>query len=210
MATVCTGFDMYYENWHQDLYRLCLVLCRSPRDAGQLVFEAFLRLGAVRDRSIGEEEAKSLLFSCAIRLCDDYYLRRMRKRPSRAAMEACGLPFQITDALWDLMSLPFKKRAALCLMHAGFSPSGAARMAHLRAAPAASEELFAALSSIWMPQEDAQALSDRVYERFSERSVAFENRLHAMKSSLDHAAPYLALGVVALFLFAIWFSSRMA
>ena len=63
MATVCTGFDMYYENWHQDLYRLCLVLCRNPRDAGQLVFEAFLRLGAVRDRSIGEEEAKSLLFS---------------------------------------------------------------------------------------------------------------------------------------------------
>lgn len=77
---------------------------------GSLSLRLFCGLAPPGIAAIGEEEAKSLLFSCAIRLCDDYYLRRMRKRPSRAAMEACGLPFQITDALWNLMSLPFKKR----------------------------------------------------------------------------------------------------
>lgn len=215
MAAVCTYFDEYYKRWHQDIYRMCFILSRSAVDAQQLSFDVFLRLGAARNAAIGQDEAKALLFSSAVRLCDDYYLRKMRRRPKRASYAQANLPFPITDALWQLMGLPFKARAALCLAHAGFSDAQAARMCRLHGGVAAlpgkqREQYMEAIASVCLPQDDAQALCDRVYDRFAERSVAFENRLHSMKSAMDHAAPYLALAVLALFLFAAWFSMQMA
>lgn len=209
MNTLCDHFDPYFERWYADVYRLCLVLTLHPAHAQQLLFDAALRLGAAKDPHIGEEAARDLFFESAVRLCEDYYLRRMRKTPRREALGA-ALPFPLTDALFTLMRLPFKKRAALCLLHAGFTPQQAAKMAGLRTAPAQDSGMAQALESICLSPEDAQAISDRVYDRFSERSVALENRLHAIRSRFDRIAPYLALAVIALFLFAAWFSSKMA
>lgn len=209
MNTLCDSFDPYFERWYAEVYRLCLVLTLHPKDAQQLLFDAALRLGAAKDPHIGEEAAKALFFESAVRLCEDYYLRRMRKAPRRESFSA-ALSFPLTDALWTLMRLPFKKRAALCLLHAGFAPQQAAKMAGLRAAPAQDSGMAQALESICLSPEDAQAISDRVYDRFSERSVAFENKLHSIRSQFDRIAPYLALAVIALFLFAAWFSAQMA
>ena len=196
MNTLCDHFDPYFERWYADVYRLCLVLTLHPAHAQQLLFDAALRLGAAKDPHIGEEAARDLFFESAVRLCEDYYLRRMRKTPRREALGA-ALPFPLTDALFTLMRLPFKKRAALCLLYAGIPPLRAAKIAR-------------ALEAVRLTQEEAQAISDRVYDRFSERSVALENRLHAIRSRFDRIAPYLALAVIALFLFAAWFSSKMA
>ena len=135
MNTLCDSFDPYFERWYAEVYRLCLVLTLHPKDAQQLLFDAALRLGAAKDPHIGEEAAKALFFESAVRLCEDYYLRRMRKAPRRESLSA-ALSFPLTDALWTLMHLPFKKRAALCLLHAGFTPQQAAKMAALRTAPA--------------------------------------------------------------------------
>lgn len=209
MNTLCDQFNPYFERWHTDVYRLCLVLTLHPRDAQQLVFDAALRLAAAKDPHIGEDDARDLFFESAVRLCEDYYLRRMRRAPRREALGA-ALPFPLTDGLWALMRLPFKKRAALCLLHAGFSPQRAAKISGLRTAPALHSSAAQALDAVFLPYEDAQAISDRVYDRFSERSVAFENRLHAIRSRFDRIAPYLALAVIALFLFAAWYSAQMA
>ena len=84
---------------------------------------------------------------------------------------------------------------------------GAAKDPHI--GEEAARDLFFE-SAVRLTQEEAQAISDRVYDRFSERSVALENRLHAIRSRFDRIAPYLALAVIALFLFAAWFSSKMA
>ena len=167
MNTLCDSFDPYFERWYAEVYRLCLVLTLHPKDAQQLLFDAALRLGAAKDPHIGEEAAKALFFESAVRLCEDYYLRRMRKAPRRESLSA-ALSFPLTDALWTLMHLPFKKRAALCLLHAGFTPQQAAKMAALRTAPAQDSGMAQALESICLSPEDAQAISDRVYDRFSE------------------------------------------
>ena len=83
MNTLCDHFDPYFERWYADVYRLCLVLTLHPAHAQQLLFDAALRLGAAKDPHIGEEAARDLFFESAVRLCEDYYLRRMRKTPRR-------------------------------------------------------------------------------------------------------------------------------
>ena len=54
-----------------------------------------------------------------------------------------------------------------------------------------------------------QRLSDRVYERFAERSVGVENAIHAVRQGFDRVAPFLALAVLALFAFSIWYVGRL-
>ena len=60
-----------------------------------------------------------------------------------------------------------------------------------------------------MPEEDVQALCDRVYERFAERSVGVENAIHAVRQGFDRIAPLLALAVLALFAFSVWYVGRL-
>ena len=58
-------------------------------------------------------------------------------------------------------------------------------------------------------EDDVQRLSDRVYERFAERSVGVENAIHAVRQGFDRVAPFLALAVLALFAFSIWYVGRL-
>ena len=39
-----------------------------------------------------------MLLSCAVRLSDDYYLKKMRRLPSRKKLNAQQLPFSMTDS----------------------------------------------------------------------------------------------------------------
>lgn len=200
MSSICHSFDRYFSLWHQDLYRLCLCITRNPNDAKELTFESFLRLGASKDPNIEKTAAKALLFSSAIQLGEDYYLRKMRRAPKKN-----------DSILSDFYRLPLKTRMACGLALAGFSQDSIQHMTHAHATnKPISSQYMAALSEICLPEDDVLALSDNIYERFSERSVGVENILHALHFGFVRLAPFLAVLVLIIFALAIFISIRLA
>ena len=108
MSAICTQFDAYFEAWSAPVGALCMLLIQNRADAQDVAFQSFLRLGGTKDHEIGEDDARILLFKSAVRLCDDYYLKKLRRRPSRKRLEHQGLPCPVTDALFSLFRLPFR------------------------------------------------------------------------------------------------------
>lgn len=216
MSAICTSFDTFFDAWCRQAGALCFLLTRDARGADYACFQSFLRLGAAKDPAIGAEDARRLLFSSAVRLCDDFFLKKPHRMPSRTRLQEQNPPFPITDALYGFLKLPFARRAALILHHFGFSVSDIALLLHKR--ESAVRKLIAdpgipgwqeAVDSTLMTEGEAQMLSDRIYERFAERSVGVENFIHDARNAFDRAAPYLALFVLALALFAVWFVRQM-
>ena len=68
-----------------------------------------------------------------------------------------------------------------------------------------SEEALSQLRLVPVPDGFAEQLSDRVYDRFSERSVGLENALHAIRMRFAGVAPLLALLVLLFFIFCVWY-----
>ena len=215
MSKICTHFDLYFGKWSAPVGALCTLLVQNRADAQDVAFQTFLRLGGAKDHEIGEEAARILLFGSAVRLCDDYYLKKMHRRPNRKKLEQMSLPFPVTDALVSLLHLPFQRQAALALTQFGFSRSEVAEILGVR--PQKAARLCAdpgipgwqdALSSMEMTEDEALTLSDRIYERFAVRSVDVENAIHDARNAFDRIAPILALLVLALFALAIWYVKR--
>jgi len=216
MSRMITHFDAYYDTWSAQIGALCCLLCRNRRDSLDVAFQSLLRLGGAKDCEIGESEARMLLFKSAVRLCDDYYLKKMRRLPSKKKLLAQNLPFEMTDSLYALLRLPFKKRAALALSHFGFSQSEISEILRVRpqtvvsllAAPAI-PGWEAALDSLLLTEDEQLVMSDRILERFSERSVGVENAIHDARNLFDRAAPLMALGVLALFAFSVFYVNSL-
>ena len=215
MSIICSHFDAYYEKWAAQTGALCYLLCRHKPDSLDVAFQSLLRLGGAKDREIGESDARMLLFKSAVRLCDDYYLKKMRRLPSRKNLNMQDLPFEMTDSLYALLRLPFKKRAALALSRFGFSAEEIADILHVK--PQAAAALIAdpgipgweaALDSILLTEDELYVMSDRIVERFSERSVGVENAIHDARNRFDRLAPILALCVLVFFAVAIWYVKR--
>lgn len=215
MSAICTHFDAYYDAWSSKTGALCYLLCRNRHDALDVAFQSLLRLGGAKDREIGEAEAKSLLFKSALRLSDDYYLKKMRRLPSKKKLRAATLPFEMTDALYAFLKLPFKRRAALALSCFGFDKAEIAALMNIK--PQAAEKLLAdpgipgwqdAVSSVMLTEDESLILNDRIYERFAVRSVGVENAIHDARNAFDRCLPYLALAVLLIFAFSVWFVSR--
>lgn len=217
MSKICMQFDTYFEKWHREIGALCYILCRNRQDANDVAFQTFLRLGGAKDPAIGEQDAKTLLYKSAVRLCDDYYLKKMHRLPSRKRLMTQELPFPVTDALYALMRLPFRRRAALALVQFGFSQDELEQI--LRVRPSQLARLTAdpgipgwqdALENIKLTEDEALMMNDRIYTRFAERSVGVENAIHDARNAFDRIAPYLTLAVIALFAIAIWYVQNMA
>ena len=215
MSKICTHFDTYYEQWNREIGALCHLLCRNRTQSLDVAFQTFLRLGGAKDAEIEKQGAKMLLFKSAVRLCDDYYLKKLRLAPSRKALAAASLPFAVTDAHQALFRLPFRRRAALALKQFGFSDNELAEILGVRAASIArltAEPDIAgwqnALESMKLTEDEALMMNDRIYTRFAERSVGVENAIHDARNAFDRALPYLALAVFALFAAAIWYVKR--
>ena len=215
MSKICSHFDGYFKIWGAQTGALCYLLCRNRHDSLDVAFQSLLRLGGTKDTEIGENDARMLLFKSAVRLCDDYYLKKMRRLPSKKKLAAQNLPFEVTDSLYALLRLPFKKRAALALSRFVFSESEISEILHVR--PQAVSSLLAApgipdweqaLDSLLLTEDEQLVMSDRILERFSERSVGVENAIHDARNLFDRAAPLMALGVLLLFAFSVWFVSR--
>ena len=215
MSKICTHFDTYYEQWHREIGALCYILCRDRAGSRDVAFQTFLRLGGAKDSEIGEEDAKFLLYNSAVRLCDDYYLKKMHRMPGRKTLEAQDLPFPVTDALYALMRLPFRRRAALALMQFGFSQDELAKVLGVRASSVQRltsdpgiPDWQSALESTKLTEDEALGMSDRIYPRFAERSVGVENAIHDARNAFDRALPFLAAAVLFICALAIWYVKR--
>ena len=212
MSKMIDQFDAYFDKWSAQTGALCYLLCRNRHDSLDVAFQSLLRLGGTKDAEISESNARMLLFKSAVRLSDDYYLKKMRRLPSRKKLNTQNLPFEMTDTLYALLKLPFNKRAALVLSHFGFSASEIAEIAGVRPqfvsallADPAIPGWQAAIDSVKLTEDELYVMNDRIVERFAERSVGVENAIHDARNLFDRAAPWLALGVLALFAFAVWF-----
>lgn len=216
MAKICESFDSFFESWRQPLWRLCFVITRGRAPADELAFQALLRLGAAKNPGIGAQEARMLLFERAVYLGFDYFGHKPHRLPKIETIKNGRLIFPVTDGLYALMKLPLARRCALCLLAEGFTQAEIAAILHVRPAKAARlcadpgiarwrEDVLAVAHT----DEDAQRLSDRVYERFAVRSVGVENAIHAVRQGFDRIAPFLALAVLALFAFSIWYVGRL-
>lgn len=216
MAKICESFDSFFESWCQPLWRLCFVITRGRAPADELAFQALLRLGAAKNPGIGAQEARMLLFERAVYLGFDYFGHKPHRLPKIETIKNGRLIFPVTDGLYALMKLPLARRCALCLLAEGFTQAEIAAILHVRPAKAARlcadpgiarwrEDVLAVAHT----DEDAQRLSDRVYERFAVRSVGVENAIHAVRQGFDRIAPFLALAVLALFAFSIWYVGRL-
>lgn len=216
MHAVCEGFDEYFARWRQDVYRLCFAMTGSVKDACDLTFKTFLRLGAAKDPQIKENDAKFLLFSSGFTLCVDAFGKKMRRMPGKKALEGMSLSFPVTDNLCGLFKLPLARRGALCLAQAGFSEGEIAKIAGKSAAQFACSSTpqavsaREAVSSILFSEDEADAMSDDIYARFEVRSVGVENKIHDLRIGFDKIAPYLALAVLAVFAVAVYVSVKMA
>ena len=49
MHAVCEGFDDFFSRWYPDIRRLCFAMTENDKDARNLAFKTFLRLGAAKD-----------------------------------------------------------------------------------------------------------------------------------------------------------------
>ena len=89
MHAVCEGFDDFFSRWYPDIRRLCFAMTENDKDARNLAFKTFLRLGAAKDPQIKENDAKFLLFSRSASItsaesCAVFPTkRRLRACPSR-------------------------------------------------------------------------------------------------------------------------------
>ena len=216
MSKICDAFDSFFDFWQQPLWRLCFIITRGRAPADELAFQALLRLGAAKDPHIGEQDARMLLFERAVYLGFDYFGHRPHRLPKIETIKNGRLIFPVTDGLYALMKLPLARRCALCLTAEGFTQEEIAAI--LRVRPGKAARLCADpgithwredVMAVAQEEDDVQRLSDRVYERFAERSVGVENAIHAVRQGFDRVAPFLALAVLALFAFSIWYVGRL-
>ena len=214
MTAICNRFDTYFKQWGAQVGALCFLLCRDKNGADYAAFQSFLRLGGTKNKDIPENEARMLLFKSAVRLSDDFYLKKMRRMPRPEQLLGMGLHFPVTTPLYTLLCQNFYRRAALALTHFGFTKkeisdiTGRTVQGVEKLLADQPEGWEAALDSM-LPDEDMLIdLNDRIYERFSVRTVSVENVLHDLRNGFDRIAPYLAAVVFALCAYAVWYVKK--
>ena len=205
---IFAGFDACLAREGENLHRLCFLLVRDPREAEEVAFQSLLRLAAKREDDARDD--RTLLYAAAVRLSRDWFGKKLRKAPAESEIRS-GSYYPLNAALLSLLRRPFSARLAAGLAAAGFTGEEIRRLGGMRAARALrsmpEEEMEAARAAV-PSGERVPLLSDRVYERFAERSVSVENAIHEARIRFDRLAPFLALAVLIFFLFCIWFAGR--
>ncbi len=213
-----TNFDTILTCWYPDIYRFCFLLSCHGDAAREIAFQAFLYAGADSHFPVQEPEASIRLFSYAAKTCEDYYLRRMRRIPSRDVLSE-SVTFSIHDSLWSFLKLPTRQKAALFLhRNLAFSPQQVSQILHISLAkvnrllsPAACESALSQedCSSIVPDSETASQISDDLYMRFEDRNVRLENRLRNIRLSIDQSIPWIALAILGIFAAAALYTSGL-
>lgn len=215
MSKVNERLEWLIDTYYPDLYRLCFLLSCHGISADEIVFQTFLDLGSREDAYLDSEKTAADVFSCAMKTCDDFFLRHLRRRQSREQVRQ-SVTFPVTDPLWQFLKLPVQQKAALFLCrHAGLSEDAAARILHippgrlarlLREAELPAEEVCA----IAPDPDTAAQITDELFLRFEERSVGFENRLRGIRLWMDRSIVWIALAILLVFAAAAMYTAQFA
>lgn len=214
------SFDSFMTEQFPEVYRLCLLLTASPPDAWQAAFQTFLYVGAMETKqelSADFSTEQEALFYWCMRTCTDYYYRKIRRRPKKAAYEkAAG--FSVSDDLWELLGLPFGKKAAVFFIcYLGYSPRETQQIIRSRAIPLksagfsgpAADRWRGAVASIAVSPDSADQMLASLYMRFEERSVKLENRLRNLRFWWDRAVIWIAAALLILFAAAALYTANL-
>lgn len=207
-----SDFDTQFRVFFAPLWRFCFLTTGDKAAAQDLTFRAFLCLGAAKDEEAEKLGARRILFSAAVTLVEDYYLKKMRRMPKRERLMEAELPFELTDGVWNFLCLPLERRFVLLLSDVGCSEAESAAImrkserfvrAQLDKAPQGD---WRTEISVVLPADGADdVMNDKIYMRFAERSVAVENKIHGIRYAFNRAAPWLAAGILLIFAFAYWY-----
>jgi DNA-directed RNA polymerase specialized sigma24 family protein len=213
MSIAHPQFDDLYARWGDEVYRCCFLLTMDPYSAADAFFQTFLYLGA-EPKALEDDAAETVrLFSFALRTCEDFYYRKLRRVPKRKHLEATKLPFPVTDALWALLRQPFRKKARFFLAdYLGLDEAVVNQLLGRRVGalslPYGSDVLTQAVAAIVPDHWFADETMDKLVMRFDERSVGVENRLLRARSTMDRLVPWIALALLALGLVAVWIAGK--
>ena len=124
------AFDALFERWSGPLQRYLVRMLRDPGSAEELVQEVFLRVHGARERYLPQARFSTWLYRIATNLARNELRRPRRREPHRSHDEEGGptlvseevRPEDAVDARRlgarverELLALPEKQRAALCL-----------------------------------------------------------------------------------------------
>ncbi len=217
------AFDQLVTEHFTDVYRLCFLLTGEPAGAWQTTFQTFLYMGTQKEEFTDPDAEQDALYRWCVHTCTDYYYRKIRKRPRRARFQE-NVPFSVSDGLWTLLGMPFKKRASVfftCYLgytqehtrhilnkKAGHQPAPH-RAAGSSSSDVSEDQWREAISSV-SPAEDGEAqMLSEIYLRFEERNVPLENKLRDIRSWWDHSVIWIAAAILLLFAAAAWYTARI-
>lgn len=220
MAIAYPGFSEIYERWSTEVYRCCFLLVMEPEGAEQAALRAFLQLAVRTQACVTPESARNELFRWAVRCSEDHFYRRVRRKPKRESL-ARAVPFPVSDALWEFLQLPLKKKAAFyCKRYLGLSDEAAACVLGVRPGRAAQlaewkgpytdAEYKKAAAAVRPDKETERQLADLIYVECEGRHAALKQGGRRFKSALDRAAPWLALAVVLFGIAAVIYTAGLA
>lgn len=222
------SFDQLVTDRFPDVYRLCFLLTGEPSAAWQTAFQTFLYMGTQQEPFPEEDDEQNVLWSWCVRTCTDYYYRKIRRRKRRDRFEQ-DVPFSVSDNLWSLLGMPFRKKAVIFFTdYLGFTPERTEYILSGRAANQKSKHVVSpsestkqtptgqqheawreAAASICTAPDGASQLLGEIYLRFEERNVPLENKLRNLRYWWDHAVIWIAAAIVLLFVAAAWYTAQI-
>ena len=215
MSHINQALAAAFADRYEQIYTCSFLLTRNEVAAKNATMQTFLHLGAEKQVFPSPRTAELALFGWLLHNCEDFYYRKLRRLPSRRSLAAS---FPVSDRLYAFLRRPLPQRTAFALRHvlgctleesaALIKKSPAAVTALLPEGPA--DELLADLCKLSVTAEDKEQLESDLYLRFSERSVGVENKLLHIRSVFQRAAVVLAVLVLGLFAYAVYFAGSFA
>ena len=167
------SFEEDYERLFERVWQACFLLTGSVKAAEDHCFRAFLVLGAAKNAEnvIESRTAEELLGHAVGELARRYYGKQPRRRLTRRFLMKHPLPVAVTDGMLSFMHLPLNTRIVSVLYDWGVAADRLYEAAGLRVLRPKAVPL-PDMTDTLPPSALKPQMKDRIYMRFSERSVA--------------------------------------
>ena len=217
VSHVNSSFAPAFDAWYPQVYTCCFLLTRHEGAARQVAMQIFLHLGAAKESFASPRAAELALFGWLLHNCEDFYYRKLRRLPRRSTL-AEQLSFPPGDNLYALLRQPLPRRTAFALHHclgctleesAALMKKSPKAVAALFDEPSATE-MLSELCKLPLTTEDKEQMESDIYLRFSERSVGVENKLRDIRTLFQRLAVVLAVLVLGLFVFSVYYATKYA
>ena len=215
MSQINPALDAAFAARYEQVYTCAFLLTRNEPAARATTLQTFLHLGAEKQEFPTERAAELALFGWLLHNCEDFYYRKLRRLPSKNAV---AVSFPVSDELFGLLRQPLPRRTTFALHHVlGCTAEETASL--MKKSPKAvaaflpqgsSDRLLADLQKLPLSAEGKEQMESDLYLRFTERSVGVENALLQARWVFQRAAVVLAVLVLGLFAYAIYFATSFA